>query len=201
MALTKTTTHNTQHTRTRARTRTHKQTNKSYNRLNIECAKRLQQFVVVARSNTWSAAQDCSPTVATTNTNSKKQSPTVIVYQLRYAIWTVEMLLKTYNFRFRHVYCGHCAILSTLYNGYSVIQSTVNVYCAELPTYNWHCSIFSTEYSMDIAQYCPQFIQCFWHCTIKSRCIWLTQYIAHSFNIKSRQSIIPCNNIPSPTVQ
>ena len=26
---------------------------------------------------------------------------------------------------------------------------------------NGHCSILSTEYSMDIAQYCPQTIHCF----------------------------------------
>ena len=69
--------------------------------------------------------------------------------------WTREMLLKTWNFRFRRVYCGHCAILSTLYNGYSAILFTVNGYCA-IPTYNWQCAILSTEYSMNIAQHCPQ---------------------------------------------
>jgi hypothetical protein len=128
----------------------------------------LQQSVAVARSSTWSAAQDCSPTVATTNTNSKKQSPTVSVYPLRYAIWRVVMLLKTLNFRFWHFYCGHSAILSTLYNGYSAILSTVNGYCAILPPYNRYCAILSTEYSVDIFQYCPQTIQWFWDCTIKT---------------------------------
>ena len=132
----------------------HTHTHKSYNRLNVEWTKQQQQSVVVARSNIWSAAQDCSPTVATTNTNSKKQSPTVSVYPLCYATWTVEMLLKTCNFRFRHVYCGHCAILSTLYNGYSAILSTVNGYSAILPTCNGHCEILST----DTAQQCPQWI-------------------------------------------
>ena len=159
-------------------THTHTHTHISYDRLNVECNKQLQQFVVVARSSTWSAAQDCSPTVTTTDTNSKKQSPTVSVYPLRYAIWRVEMLLKTWNFRFRHVYCVHCAILYTLYNGYSAILSTVNGYsailctvngysailctvngccaimctvngcCAILPTYKWYCAILSTEHWM-----------------------------------------------------
>jgi len=51
---------------------THTHKHKSYDRPNAACAKQQQEFIVVARSNTWSAAQDCSPTVATTNTNSKK---------------------------------------------------------------------------------------------------------------------------------
>jgi len=89
----------------------------------------------------------------------QKQSPTVSVYPLRYAIWTVEMVLNKWNFRFRHVYCGHCTILSTLYNGYSAIPSTVNVYCVLLPIYNWYCAILSTEYLIDAAQYFPQNIQ------------------------------------------
>ena len=45
-----------------------------------------------------------SPAVATTNINSEKQSPTVSVYPLGYAIWRVGRLLKTGNFRFRHDY-------------------------------------------------------------------------------------------------
>ena len=114
MAVTKTTT-----------TTTHTHTHTNLTRLNVECAKQLPQFVVFGRSN----IQDSSPTVTTTNTNIKKQSPTVSVYPLRYVVCTVEMLLKTWNFRFRHVYCGHCAIESTLYNGYSAILSTVNGYC------------------------------------------------------------------------
>jgi len=183
----------TQHTQTH--------TKKSYDRLNAQCTKQLQQTVVVARSSTWSAAQHCSPTVNTTNTNSKKQSPTFSVYPLRYAIWRVEMLLRTWNIRFQHVYSGQCAILSTLYNGYRSILSTVHGYCAKLPTHDWHWAIPSTEYLMDIAQYCPQNIQCFWQCTIKISCICLTQYIANNLNIKCRRSITPCNNIPSPTVQ
>jgi len=60
MALTKTT------------TKQHTQTQISYDKLNVECTKQQQQFVVVARSNIWSAVQDFSPTVATTNTNNKK---------------------------------------------------------------------------------------------------------------------------------
>jgi len=115
--------------------------------------------------------------------------------------WTVEMLLRTWNIRFQHVYSGQCAILSTLYNGYRSILSTVHGYCAKLPTHDWHWAIPSTEYLMDIAQYCPQNIQCFWQCTIKISCICLTQYIANNLNIKCRRSITPCNNIPSPTVQ
>jgi len=106
--------------------------------------------------NNCTSYQNCSPTVATTNSNSKKQSPTVSVYPLGYAIWTVEMLFKTWHFRLRHFYSGHCAILSTLYEGYSAILSTGHWYCALLPTYKRHCAILSTEYSIDITQYCPQ---------------------------------------------
>ena len=121
-----------------------------------------------------------SPAANKTNTDSKKQSLTVSVYPLRYAIWTVEMLLKTLNFRFRHVLCGHCVIQSTLYNGHSEILPTVNGYwaihcqhttditqycpqnirCILLNTtcriFDGYCSILSTEHTMDIAQYCPQ---------------------------------------------
>jgi hypothetical protein len=130
------------------------------------------------------------------NTNSEKQSPTVSVYPLRYAIWAVGRLLKIWNFRFRHVYCGHCAILSTLYNGYSatrnnahnkwILRNTANKQMALSITihriFDGYCSVLSTEYTMDIAQYCPRNIQYFWDCTIKSRGILLTQYIAQTFN-------------------
>jgi hypothetical protein len=66
MALTKTTKH------------THTHTNLTTD--NAESAKRLQQLVVVARTSTWAAAQNCNPTVAQTNTNSEKQSPTVCIH-------------------------------------------------------------------------------------------------------------------------
>jgi hypothetical protein len=158
MVLTETTTH------THTHTHTHTQTHKSYNRLNVVWAKRQQQFVVVPRSNIWSAAQDCSPTFATTNTNSTKQSPTVSVYPLGYAIWTVEMFLKTWYFRFRHVYCRYCAIVSTEYS------MDISQYCLQnirwllLSTVNrisnGHCSKLSTEYSMNIHN--------FWDSTMKT---------------------------------
>ena len=182
-------------------THTHQHTHKSYNRLNVQCTKQQQQFVVVARSSTWSAVQDCSPTVATTNTNSKKQSPTVSVYPLPYAIWRAEILFKDTKFSFS------TCLLWTLRNIVHIIQwirrNTIhsNWILRLLPTYNWHWAIPSTEYSMYIAQYCPPTIHCFWDCTIKSSYTRLTQHIAHTFNIKSRRSITPCNNIPSPTVQ
>jgi hypothetical protein len=102
MALTKTT------------TKQHTQTQISYGKLKVECTKQQQQFVVVARSNIWSAAQECSPTVATTNNNSTKQSLTVSVYPLGYAIWTVEMLLKTFSFS--------TCLLWTLRNIVTIIQ-------------------------------------------------------------------------------
>jgi hypothetical protein len=61
----------------------------------------------------------------------------------------------------------------------STIVSIINRYCAILPTYNWHCAILSTGYSMDIAQYRPLTIQWFWDCTIQCSCIWVTIYCEH----------------------
>ena len=167
--------------------------------LTVECTKQLQHTVVVARSSTQSAAQDCSPTVAKqtlTARNSHRQS----AYIHCGTYWTVEMILKTWNFRFRCVYCVNCSIWSTLYNAYTAILSTVNGYCAIPPTYNCHCEFLSTEYSIDIAQYFSQIVQWFSHCT-KNNCTRCTQYIAHTFNITSGRPITPCNNIPSPAVQ
>ena len=137
MVLAKNTTH----------THTNQHTHKSYNRLNVQCTKELQQFVVVARSSTWSAAQDCSPTGTKTLTAKSSHRQSACIH-CRTLFGERKYFLKIRNFRFRHVCCGHGAILYTWYNGYGAIQSTVTGYCA-------YC-----QHTIDIEQYRPRNIRC-----------------------------------------
>ena len=179
---------------------------------------------MVVRSSIWSAAQDCSPTVTTIDTNRKKQSPKVSVYPLRLAIgeWKCSWRHEIFVFDMFTVdiaqYCPHYTMgigqycqQKTDIAEYRQHKIDTAQYCPQniqwilLNTvhriFNGYCSILSTEYWMGIAQYRLQIIQCFWDCTIKTSFTRLTQHIAHTFNIKSRRSITQCNNIPSRTVQ
>jgi uncharacterized membrane protein len=205
----------------------------------------------------------------------EKQSLTVSVYPLRYAIWTLEILLKSLYFFFGHVillgrqtgskwilrntvrlfsvfyiaqYCPqtvqcfqHCAILFTDLCVFDIAQycpQTVQCFqhaqfcsqcvmclrhCAILPTdcslflacailftvcyvsstlrntahrlfsvFNMRNSVHSLLCVFDIAQYCPQTVQCFRGCPMKSNFVWLTQYAIQPLNIKTIQSTILC---------
>ena len=113
----------------------------------------------------------------------EKQSLTVSVYPLRYAIWTLEILLKSLYIFLGMLYC-------------SADRRELNGYCAILSD----CSVFSTLRNsvhrllsvFDIAQYCPQTVQCFRGCPMKSNFVWLTQYAIQPLNIKTIQSTILC---------
>ena len=134
-------------------------THTSYDRLNVQCTKQLQQFVVVARSSTWSTAQDCSTTVTTTDTNSKKQSPTVSVYPLRYAIWSGNAFEGT-KFSFstcllwtlRNIIHIIKWIRRNTFHSHWILRYTANLQLTLSNTvhgiFDVYCSILSTEHSL-----------------------------------------------------
>ena len=117
-----------QHTRTHART----------HRLSVEPAKWLQNSFFVRFDEPWfdGTLKTAAPTIAKEILTCEKQSLTVSVYPLRFAIGPLEVTLKT---------CNSKGYVSANWN-----YCPADVFTARPTGCDW----------MNIGQYCPQTVQC-----------------------------------------
>jgi len=139
-------------------THTHTHTNKPYDTLNVQCTKRQQHTVVFARTNTKSAAQDCSPTVAQTLTarSSHRQSACTITVRhldsgnafedMKFSfstclLWTLRNILHIIRCTYRNTLRSKW-ILRNIANTQLTLRHTVH------RIFNRFCPILSTEHSI-----------------------------------------------------